>query len=90
MSFFVSKSPTSWFTYTLVCSRFLMNEKEEMIGDITLFNTDLQKREMGQLSEPLCEIASEDDRVAALEKCMGVKLSQPEHDGIKGMITAIW
>jgi arylamine N-acetyltransferase len=89
MNFFVSTSPKSWFTYSVVCLKFLMNAAEEMVGDVTLFGDDLRKREMGRPSEKVCEIASEGDRVGALERYLGVRLSQSERDGIKGMMTAL-
>lgn len=93
MNFFVSKSPTSWFTYSVVCLKFLMRDgsdgEEEMVGDLTLLGNELRKREMGQPSEKVCEIASDEDRVAALQKYLGVRLSQPERDGIRGMVTAL-
>jgi arylamine N-acetyltransferase len=89
MNFFVSKSPTSWFTYSIVCLKFLMNADEEMVGDITLFGNDLRKREMGKPSEKVCGVESEEERIGALEKYLGVRLSQPERDGIKGRVTAL-
>jgi arylamine N-acetyltransferase len=90
MNFFVSRSPTSWFTYSVVCLKFVMRADDEaMVGDLTLFGNELRRRDMGRPSELVCEIQSEDDRVAALQKYLGVTLSQPERDGIKGMITAL-
>jgi arylamine N-acetyltransferase len=89
MNFFVSRSPTSWFTYSLVCLKFLMNDREEMVGDVTLFGSDLRKREMGGSSVEVAKIESEEDRVGALERVLGVKLSQAEREGIRGMTTAL-
>jgi arylamine N-acetyltransferase len=94
MNFFVSRSPASWFTYSVVCLKFLMREGsgpggEEMVGDLTLFGNELRKREMGKASEKVCEIESEEDRVSALQRYLGVKLSQPERDGIRGMMTSL-
>ena len=89
MNFFTSKSPTSWFTYSIVCLKHLMNADGQIVGDITLLDNELRKREMGKPSEKLCEIESEEERVDALERYFGVKLSQPERGGIKGMVTAL-
>ena len=89
MNFFVSRSPTSWFTYSLVCLKFLMDEREEMVGDVTLFGSDLRKREMGGPSVEVAKIESEEDRVGALERVLGVRLSQPEREGIRGMMTEL-
>ena len=66
-----------------------MNEREEMVGDVTLFGSDLRKREMGGSSVEVAKIESEEDRVGALERVLGVKLSQAEREGIKGMTTAL-
>ena len=90
MNFFVSRSPKSWFTFHVVCLRFLLDEtSEEMVGDMTLFGTDLRKRERGKSSEALCEIGSEKERVAALERFMGVRLIEEEREGIRGMVTCL-
>ncbi len=66
-----------------------MNEDEEMVGDITLFGTDIMKRVRGAKGEDVATIESEEDRIDALEKFLGVRLSQPEKDGIRGMVTAL-
>jgi arylamine N-acetyltransferase len=89
MNFFVSRSPTSWFTYSVVCLKFLMDEAEEIVGDVTLFGSDLRKREMGRPSVEVAKIESEEDRVSALETVLGVRLSQAEKEGIGGMVTAL-
>lgn len=90
MNFFVSQSPTSWFTHSVVCLKFLMDaHSEDMVGDLTLFDNELRRRERGEPSVQVVEIHSEDDRVAALETHLGVHLSQPERDGIKGLVSAI-
>lgn len=89
VNFFVSKSPKSWFTYYVVCLKYLLDEAtEEIVGDITLFGNDLKERRHGK-SRVLMEIASEEDRIEALEKYLGITLSQPEKDGIRGMVTQI-
>ena len=92
MNFFVSRSPASWFTFSVVCLKFLMREGkdgEDMVGDLTLFGNDLRKREMGKPSEEVAKIESEEDRINALQQFLGVRLSQPERDGIRGMMTAL-
>lgn len=66
-----------------------MDEGEEMVGDVTLFGSDLRKREMGRPSVEVVKIESEEDRVGALERVLGVRLSQVEKEGIRGMMTAL-
>ena len=90
MNFFVSRSPKSWFTFHVVCLKFLLDEdSEEMVGDMTLFGADLRKRERGESSEALCAIGSERERVGALERFMGVRLIEEEREGIRGMVTCL-
>lgn len=89
MNFFVSRSPKSWFTYHVVCLKFLMDEEsEEIVGDITLFGRELNDRRMGK-GNKIATVASEEERVEALEKYLGVKLSAAEKAGIHGMVTMI-
>jgi arylamine N-acetyltransferase len=89
MNFFVSRSPTSWFTYHVVCLRFIIDEEtEEMIGEVTLFDDEISERKYGK-STDLMKIESEEDRIEALEKFIGVKLTTPEREGISGMVSMI-
>lgn len=90
MNFFVSRSPSSFFTQTVMCLKFLMADdgSEKIIGDITLFGNEIKMRRYGKSSE-LMKIESEADRVLALEKYLGVKLSGPEKQGIKNMVSSL-
>ena len=87
MSFFTSNSRTSWFTYRVVCVKHLM-ENGEIIGEVTLFEREVKRRIKGK-TEVLAKLSSEDERVEALRKYLGVKLTQAEILGIRGMITEI-
>lgn len=87
MSFFTSTSKTSWFTYRIVCAKYLM-ENEEIVGDIRLYENEVRCRVRG--APTLLEtLRTEEERVLALEKYLGVKLSEPEVLGIHGMITQL-
>lgn len=89
MNFFVSKSPSSWFTFCVVALNYVMDpETERIVGDVTLFGNEIKKRRYG-VSEKLMEITSEADRVLALERFLGIKLSEGEREGIKGMSTCL-
>lgn len=93
MNFFVSKHPKSWFTYSLVCSKFLMDEEtEEIVGDITLFGSDVKERRNG-VSKSLARggnvIVSEEERIGLLDELFGIKLAPEEQESITGMVTMI-
>lgn len=68
--------------------KMLMDENEEIVGDVTLFDTDLKKRIEGK-SEPLEDIKSEDDRIQALGEHLDVFLTDAEKSGIRGMTTEL-
>lgn len=87
MSFFTSTSKTSWFTYRVLCVKHLM-ENEELVGEIKLYENEVRRRVRGQ-SELVATLTTEEERVRALEKYLGVKLSEPEISGIEGMITQL-
>jgi arylamine N-acetyltransferase len=89
MNFFVSKSPTSWFTFCVVALNYVMDpETERIVGDVTLFNGDIKKRRYG-VSESLMEIRGEGDRVVALERWLGIRLTEEEVKGIEGLGTEL-
>ncbi|KAK5010731.1 hypothetical protein LTR28_008130 [Elasticomyces elasticus] len=87
MNHFTSTSRTSFFTYSVVCVRMVM-EDDRIVGDVTLFNKDIKRRIAGK-SEVLMEIASEGDRVNALDRYLGVRLSDAEKSGIGKTTSAI-
>lgn len=87
MSFFTSTSKTSWFTYRIVCVKLLM-ENGELVGETKLYENEVRRRIRGE-SELLATLTSEEERVEALEKYLGVKLSEPEVLGIHGMMTEL-
>jgi len=88
INYFMSTNPRSWFTTRVVCVKMLMDKNEEIMGDVTLFDTDLKKRIEGK-SEPLEEIKSEDDRIRALEEHLDLLLTNAEKSGIRGMMTEL-
>jgi hypothetical protein len=89
MSFRTSTSRTSWFTYRLVCVKMVLSEdKEEIIGTITLMGNTL-KRRIGGVTEQLGTFGSEGERVEALEKWFGIKLTEEERGGIRGMVSKL-
>ncbi|KAK2591993.1 hypothetical protein QQS21_010329 [Conoideocrella luteorostrata] len=87
MNHFTSTHRTSWFTYLVVCVKMVL-EEGEIVGDITLFGNEVKKR-VGDNSELLALCGSEEQRIAALEEFLHVKLDAAERNGIHGMITEI-
>lgn len=89
MSFFVSRSPGSWFTSCVVALRYVMDENtEKIVGDVTLFGSEIKERRYGR-SESLMEIKGEGDRVVALERYLGIRLTEEEVGGIRGRGTEL-
>lgn len=89
MNLFTSQSRTMWFTRAVCCVKWLLSEDgKEVIGDLTLMQRHLKRKQHGQV-ETIMEFASEQDRIDALKKYLGVTLSKAEINGIKGMVSEI-
>jgi arylamine N-acetyltransferase len=87
MNYFTSTHRSSWFTYSVVCVKMIL-EEGEIVGDITLVGGDVKKRVRGK-SEVLALCKSEEDRLKALEEFLDVKLSSAEREGIRGLPTEL-
>ncbi|WPH00244.1 Hypothetical protein R9X50_00306700 [Acrodontium crateriforme] len=82
MSWFTSTSPRSFFTFSVLCTKMLMDDAgEKIIGDITLFNDAVRKTEKGE-REVLRELRTEQERVETLKELFDVNLEPEEVDGI--------
>lgn len=93
MSHFTATHPTSWFTWMVVCVKFIAETNKEtgeleIVGDVTLTGDEVKRRTRGK-RELLAKCESEDERVDALEMFFGVKLSGEERAAIKGTKTAL-
>lgn len=89
MNCWISTDRKSPFVNRVICQKFVMaDDGESLVGDITLNDTNIKERRLGK-SSVLAEIKSERDRTEALEKHMGVILSEPEKAGILGFPTMI-
>jgi arylamine N-acetyltransferase len=89
MSFKTSAARTSWFTYRVVCVKFIQDEKkEELIGTITLMGDVVRRRIRGK-TEPLATLENEKQRVDALEKWFDIRLKEDEIAGIRGMVSSL-
>ncbi|KAF2213900.1 hypothetical protein CERZMDRAFT_38024 [Cercospora zeae-maydis SCOH1-5] len=82
MSFFTSHNPCSFFTYSVLCAKMLLDESSQtVIGDITLFNDSVRKT-VGGKREILAELKTEEERVTALSDLLGVELTEEERASI--------
>lgn len=82
MSFFTSNNPSVFFTYCIICTKLLLDEeKQELVGDVTLFNNAVRKT-VGGKREPPTELKSEEERVQALRETFKVELTEEERNGI--------
>lgn len=88
MSYFTSTSSKTFFTRTVVMAKHLMNEDGELTGTLTL-NQDVVKWRVKGAKEREIKLESEQERVEALEEHFGIKLSEAERDGIRGMASQI-
>jgi arylamine N-acetyltransferase len=83
MSFFTSNSPTSFFTYSVLCTRLLMGEDgNEVVGDVTLFN-DRVRKTVGGKHEEVWELKTEEERVRVLKEVLDVELTDEERVAIR-------
>lgn len=87
MNLWTSQSRKTWFTYSIVATKMIM-EEGEVVGEIILSGAEVKRRMRGDV-ERLRDCKSEEDRVEALERWFGVKLTDGERKGVKGMVTAL-
>lgn len=112
MNWYTSTSPQMWFTYRIVCARYLLdgdfddlsctplNEEQELsmkmqarvdrkiVGQISL-DGGVVKRRIGDKSEVVEVCKTEAERVKALERWFGIRLTAEERRGIKGLGTEL-
>ncbi|KAK3677089.1 hypothetical protein LTR78_003294 [Recurvomyces mirabilis] len=89
MNFFTSTHRTSFFTYRVLCSKYILDDEEErVIGEIVLYENKVT-RKIGGERELLATFATESERMAALEKYLGVTLDAAQATGIRGMVTEL-
>lgn len=87
MNYYTSTSRTVFFTYAIVVVKMIM-EGEEVVGQVILSGDEVKRRIKG-VTEHLVTCKGEGERVEALEKWFGVKLTGEERRGIGGMVTEL-
>lgn len=89
MNHFTSTSRTSFFTYQVICSKFLLSEDgENIVGDITVNKNECHRRTRGK-KESLAIFRSEDERIQGLNQYLGLQLSEAQKSGITGMVSSL-
>ncbi|GAB7362871.1 hypothetical protein MBLNU230_g3173t1 [Neophaeotheca triangularis] len=89
MNHFTSTSRTSFFTYTVICSKFLLSEDgQHIVGDVTLNGKDCHRRVRGD-KEALATFETEEERIQGLDRWLGVQLSEAQKSGITGMVSSL-
>ena len=90
MNHATSTRRTSFFTYKIICAKFVLSEDgEELVGTVVLFGSNLHRRKRGTKEVIKEQIESEKERVDLLEEHLGVSLSDSQRAGIRGMVTAL-
>ena len=88
INYYMSTSRESWFTFHMVCVRMLMDEDENLAGDLTLFNNTL-KRRWGAKSEVLQTFSSDEERIAALKEYFHISISPAGRESIRHTISEL-
>ena len=89
MNWYTSTNRRSFWTHQVLAMKMVLSDdQQEIVGDVTLFQRGLRRRNHGKV-EIEVECGSEKERVEALQKYLGIKLSIVEQRAIKGMASEI-
>lgn len=89
MNYYTSTCRTTFFTYLIVAVKMIMEEGgEEVVGQMILSGGEFKRRIGGQ-TENLVSCKNEGERVEALEKWFGMRLTAEERRGIGGLVTEL-
>ncbi|KAE8452228.1 hypothetical protein EG329_001695 [Mollisiaceae sp. DMI_Dod_QoI] len=89
MNFAVCRRETSFWTYTIICMKMILDEEVDDITGIVALEGGRLKKRIHSKSETLAECVHESERVEVLEKHFGVTLSSTEQMGIMGTVTML-
>ena len=87
MNYYTSTCRTVFFTYAIIVVKLVM-EGEEIVGQLILTGSEV-KRRIGSETEHLMSCKSERERVDALERWFGLRLTDEEKRGIRGTVTEL-
>ena len=82
MHWYINTHPKSWFTQQIMISKMLLDQDgEEIIGDLPLYKSVLQKRMRGRVElKNMCR--SEDERIRVLHRYFGIHLNERQRHSI--------
>jgi arylamine N-acetyltransferase len=89
MNFYTSQHPTSSFVQGFIVSRFLLSEEKDDIIGWLMIGKDLVKRNIKGQVEVVQTLASEEERVDALDKLFNMHLEPMEIRGIQSLRTEL-
>ena len=91
MNYRTSHDPRSMFTYRILVTKTILNDSgDSAVGQLTLVGDEATRRMGGKGDkEILRKCKSEHDRVDALERWFGMKLTPEEVAGIRSRVTEI-
>ena len=87
MNYYTSTCRTVFFTYAIIAVKLVM-EGEEIVGEMILTGSEVKRRIRGE-TEHLMSCKSEGERVGALERWFGLRLTAEERRGISGTVTEL-
>ncbi|KAL9100884.1 MAG: hypothetical protein Q9163_003795 [Psora crenata] len=88
MNFWTSNSPKSIFTNMIIVAKYFLGEDGELEGTLIMVGGQVKRRVKGK-TEVVKECKMETERIAALEELFGIKLSEEETKGIRGLCTEL-
>ncbi|KAL9048681.1 MAG: hypothetical protein Q9206_005908, partial [Seirophora lacunosa] len=88
MNFWTSQNRCSLFTYSILMAKMVM-EDGRLVGTVTMRDGEAKKRrvENGAVESKTCK--SENERLQVLREWFGIRLTQEEERGIRGMVTEL-
>ena len=86
---YTTTNPRSFLKHKILVGQMILDtQKEEIIGDIKLFERTLRKRVHGKAVFEV-ECKSEKERVELLQMRFGIKLDDDEQQGIMGTVSQL-
>jgi arylamine N-acetyltransferase len=83
-NYYMSTSPRTFFTRTVVAEKKILTEDGEVIGNLIMGNANLKWRIRGEKSKEI-NFEDEADRLKALEEHFGIVFGRTERESIQGL-----